>query len=60
VGNVLKVLLGKYGKEWDGRETHKIIGTTPFEAAAAVVQEYELSCSTIEFLSEIAPLFSDQ
>jgi len=56
----LKVLLGKYGKEWDGRETHKIIGTTPFEAAAAVVQEYELSCSTIEFLSEIAPLFSDQ
>ncbi|WVZ23338.1 hypothetical protein V8G54_001882 [Vigna mungo] len=60
VGNVLKVLLGKYGKEWDGREAHKIIGTTPFEAAAAVVQDYELSCSTSEFLSEISPLFSDQ
>jgi len=60
VGNVLKVLLGKYGKEWDGREAHKIRGTTPFEAAAAVVQDYELSCSTTEFLSEISPLFSDQ
>ncbi|RZC03627.1 bifunctional riboflavin kinase/FMN phosphatase isoform X1 [Glycine max] len=60
VGNVLKVMLGKYGKEWDGREAQKIIGTTPFEAAAAVVQDYQLPCSAIEFLSEISPLFSDQ
>ncbi|KAG2410957.1 Bifunctional riboflavin kinase/FMN phosphatase FMN phosphatase [Vigna angularis] len=58
VGNVLKVLLGEYGKEWDGREVHKIIGRKPFEAAAAVVQDDELSCSTTEFLSEISPLFS--
>jgi len=56
----LKVFLGKYGKEWDGREAPKIIGTTPFEAAAAVVQDYELPCSTFELLSEISPLLSDQ
>ena len=56
----MKVFLGKYGKEWDGREAPKIIGTTPFEAAAAVVQDYELPCSTFELLSEISPLLSDQ
>ncbi|XP_004504977.1 bifunctional riboflavin kinase/FMN phosphatase [Cicer arietinum] len=60
VGNVLKVSLGKYGKEWDGRETLKIVGKTPFEAASAVVEDYGLPCSPIEFISEISPLFSDQ
>lgn len=60
VGNVLKVLLSKYGKQWDGREAHKILGKTPFEAAAAVVQDYGLTCSTTEFVSQISPLFSDQ
>ncbi|XP_057439263.1 bifunctional riboflavin kinase/FMN phosphatase-like isoform X2 [Lotus japonicus] len=60
VGNVLKFSLGKYGKEWDGREVLKIVGKTPFEAAAAVVEDYGLPCSTTEFISEISPLFSDQ
>ncbi|QHO58817.1 hypothetical protein HN51_013157 [Arachis hypogaea] len=60
VGNVLKVQLSRYGKQWDGREAHKILGKTPFEAAAAVVEDYQLPCSTIEFISQISPLFSDQ
>lgn len=60
VCNVLKVSLGKYGKEWDGRETLQIAGKTPFEAASAVVEDYGLPCSPIEFISEISPLFSDQ
>lgn len=60
VCNVLKVSLGKYGKEWDGRETLKIVGKTPLEAASAVVEDYGLPCSPIEFVSELSPQFSDQ
>lgn len=60
VSEVLKVYLGKYGKQWDGREVQKIAGKTPFEAASAVVEDYGLSCTTNELLSEITPLFSNQ
>ncbi|KAI9071766.1 hypothetical protein K1719_046267 [Acacia pycnantha] len=60
VGDVLKVFLGKYGKQWDGREVHKIVGKTQFEAAVAIVEDYDLPCSTSEFLCGISPMFSDQ
>ncbi|KAF7803546.1 bifunctional riboflavin kinase/FMN phosphatase [Senna tora] len=59
VSDVLKVFLSKYGKQWDGREAHKIVGKTPFEASAAIVEDYGLPCSTSEFISGISPLFSD-
>ncbi|KAE8656550.1 Transducin/WD40 repeat-like superfamily protein isoform 1 [Hibiscus syriacus] len=60
VSEVLKGFLPKYGKQWDGREAQKIIGKTPLEAAAAVVEEYGLSCGKDEFLSELYPVFSAQ
>ncbi|KAE9613508.1 hypothetical protein Lal_00015996 [Lupinus albus] len=60
VDRVLKVVLSEYGKEWDGREALKIVGKTPFESAAVVVQDYGLPCSTTEFISQISPLFSHQ
>ncbi|KAK8488217.1 hypothetical protein V6N13_120024 [Hibiscus sabdariffa] len=60
VSEVLKGFLGKYGKEWDGREAQKIIGKTPLEAAAAVVEEYGLPCGKDEFLAELYPVFSAQ
>lgn len=60
VSDVLKICLVKYGKQWDGREAHKIVGKTPFEAAAAIVEDYGLPCATDEFLAEITPIFSDQ
>ncbi|KAI4296627.1 hypothetical protein L6164_036572 [Bauhinia variegata] len=60
VNEVLKVALSKYGKQWDGREAQKIVGKTPFEATALVVEDYGLPCSTSEFISEITPLFSNQ
>lgn len=59
VTEVLRGLLVKYGKQWDGREAHRTIGKTPFEAAAAIVEDYELPCSTEDFLKEFNPLFSD-
>ena len=60
VSDVLKVSVVKYGKQWDGRETQKIVGKTPLEAAAAVVEDYELPCSTDDFLTKITPLLYDQ
>jgi hypothetical protein len=60
VTEVLRGFLGKYGKQWDGREVHKIVGKTPFEAAAAIVEDYELPCTTSEFMSEINPIFSEK
>ncbi|GMY37228.1 bifunctional riboflavin kinase/FMN phosphatase [Fagus crenata] len=60
VSDVLKGFLGKYGKQWDGREANRTVGKTPFEAAAAVVEAYELPCTTSEFISELKPLFSDR
>ncbi|KAK6264800.1 hypothetical protein SCA6_020234 [Theobroma cacao] len=58
VGEVLKGFLGKYGKQWDGREAQRIIGKTPLEAAAAIVEEYGLPCGKDEFLAELHPIFS--
>ncbi|KAF5184123.1 Bifunctional riboflavin kinase/FMN phosphatase-like [Thalictrum thalictroides] len=60
VSEVLKLFLVKYGKQWDGKSASKIVGKTPFEAAAAIVQDYKLSCTVDEFISEVTPLFSDQ
>ncbi|KAJ0787911.1 putative riboflavin kinase [Helianthus annuus] len=60
VSEVLKVYLVKYEKKWDGREAQKIIGKTPLEAAAAIVEDYGLPLSKEDLLSEISPMFSDQ
>jgi len=60
VSEVLKVYLVKYGKQWDGRGAHKIVGKTPLEAAAVIVEDYGLPISVNEFVSEITPMFTDQ
>ncbi|PRQ28761.1 putative riboflavin kinase [Rosa chinensis] len=56
VSDVLRVYLGKYGKKWDGRELQKMVGKTPLEAAAAIVEDYGLSCTTSELISELNPM----
>ncbi|XP_047329254.1 bifunctional riboflavin kinase/FMN phosphatase-like [Impatiens glandulifera] len=60
VTEVLKVYLAKYGKNWDGRGALKVVGKTPLEAAAAIVEDYQLPLSTDEFVSEISPMFPQQ
>lgn len=60
VSEVLKGILGNYGKQWDGREAQRIVGKTPWQAAAAVVEEYGLPCGKDEFLAELYPMFSAQ
>ncbi|PIA65599.1 hypothetical protein AQUCO_00100830v1 [Aquilegia coerulea] len=59
VSEVLKVFLAKYGKRLDVKGASNIVGQTPFEVAAAIVQDYELPCTVDEFISEITPRFSD-
>ncbi|KAL9257486.1 Bifunctional riboflavin kinase/FMN phosphatase-like protein [Drosera capensis] len=59
VSNILKVFLVKYGKQWDGREARRIVGKTPLEAAAAIVEDYELACTQEELVHQITPMFSD-
>lgn len=60
VNEVLKLVLVKYGKKWDKRGAQRIVGKTPVEAAAAVVEDYELPCRVEEFISTITPMFTDQ
>lgn len=60
MSEILKTFLVKYGKQWDGREALDIVGKTPTEAAAAVVQDYALPLSTDEFLSHFYAMLSDQ
>ncbi|KAI3922580.1 hypothetical protein MKX01_006269 [Papaver californicum] len=60
VGDVIKVHLVKYGKQWDAKVAHRIVGKTPIEAATTIVEEYELPCTTDEFVSEISPMFSER
>lgn len=56
---VLKTFLVKYGKEWDGREKHKIVGKTPLEEAAIIVEDYGLPCAKHEFVNEVYSMFGD-
>ncbi|WOL14222.1 bifunctional riboflavin kinase/FMN phosphatase-like [Canna indica] len=60
VNEVLKVILVRYGKKWDNKKAHRIVGKTPKEAASIVVEDYELPCTTEEFISQITPMFFDQ
>lgn len=60
VRKVVKTLLLKYGKQWDGREALSIVGKSPVEAADAIVEMYKLPCSTDQFMSDIMPMLSER
>lgn len=58
--DVLKAYLVRYGKEWDGKKAYRIVGKTPFEAAAAIVEDYELPITTDELFSQLSPIFAQK
>ncbi|KAK1375252.1 Riboflavin kinase [Heracleum sosnowskyi] len=60
VSDVLKVYLVNHGKQWDGREAQQIVGKTLSEAAAVIIDDYGLSISADELISEFTPMLSDQ
>ncbi|XP_024537122.1 bifunctional riboflavin kinase/FMN phosphatase isoform X1 [Selaginella moellendorffii] len=49
-------LVAKYGKQWDGRNPEKRLGKKPLQAAAAIVEDYELPCTPEQFLAETVDL----
>jgi len=42
VSKVVKTFLAKNGKTWDSKKAHKLVGKTPYEAAAVVLEDYAL------------------
>ncbi|KAL1829744.1 hypothetical protein DCAR_0209113 [Daucus carota subsp. sativus] len=60
VSDVLKVYLVNHGRQWDGREAQKIVGKTLSEAAVVIIDDYGLSISADELISEITPILSDK
>ncbi|KAJ4823829.1 hypothetical protein Tsubulata_035535 [Turnera subulata] len=58
--DVLKAFLPRYGKQWDGREAHKILGKTPSDAASAIIKDYDLPCTNDDFNAEIDRMLFDQ
>ncbi|KAK3131427.1 hypothetical protein QOZ80_6AG0506320 [Eleusine coracana subsp. coracana] len=60
VSRVVEPFLVKNGKSWDSKKAHKLVGKTPYEAAALVIEDYGLPYSTEEFVSMVTPMFSEQ
>ncbi|XP_057814065.2 bifunctional riboflavin kinase/FMN phosphatase isoform X3 [Cryptomeria japonica] len=59
VEEALKMYLAKYGKQWDGRGEENRLGKRPLEAASAIIQDYQLTCTPQQFMDEIYPWFDD-
>uniref|UniRef100_A0A0D6R5V9 riboflavin kinase n=1 Tax=Araucaria cunninghamii TaxID=56994 RepID=A0A0D6R5V9_ARACU len=59
VEEVLKDYLVNCGKQWDGRGEANRLGKQPLEAAAAIIDDYQLSCSPEQFMADISPLFDE-
>jgi riboflavin kinase len=57
---VVKQFLVKNGKTWDNNKAQKLVGKTPYEAAAVFLEDYGLPYSTEELLSMLTPMFSEQ
>lgn len=52
VEEVLQIQVTKYGKEWDGRGAQRRLGKRPLEAAACVIEDYDLPCTPVAFHAE--------
>ncbi|XP_051216151.1 bifunctional riboflavin kinase/FMN phosphatase [Lolium perenne] len=60
VQQVLKSFLVKEGKTWDSKKAQCLLRKGPYEAAVAVLEEYELPYSAEEFLNMITPMFNEK
>lgn len=58
---VLESVVTSFGKEWDGaRGAQKRLGKRPLEAAASVVEEYDLPCTPVALNNEVITLLHDR
>ncbi|KAG0504533.1 hypothetical protein KC19_N023800 [Ceratodon purpureus] len=56
----LKIVVTHYGKNWDGRGARKRLGKRPLEAAASVIEDYDLSCTPFDFNAEVLALLQER
>lgn len=56
----LKIVVTHYGKNWDGRGARKRLGKRPPEAAASVIEDYDLSCTPFDFNAEVLALLQER
>ena len=56
----LEIVVKRYGKQWDGRGAQKRLGKRPLEAAAAVIEDYDLPCTPFDFNEEVLALLQDR
>lgn len=57
---MLEEVVTRFGKDWDGRGAQKWLGKRPVEAAASVVEEYDLPCTPVAFNDEVIALLQDR
>lgn len=57
---VLEIQVTKYGKEWDGRGSQRRLGKRPLEAAACLIEDYDLPCTPVEFNAESLALLGNR
>lgn len=57
---VLEIQVKKYGKEWDGRGSERRLGKRPLEAAACLIEDYDLPCTPVEFNAESLALLGNR
>ena len=57
---VLEIQVTKYGKEWDGRGSERRLGKRPLEAAACLIEDYDLPCTPVEFNAETLALLGNR
>jgi len=60
VEEVLEIQVTKYGKEWDGRGSQRRLGKRPLEAAACLIEDYDLPCTPVEFNAESLALLGNR
>ncbi|KAG0626295.1 hypothetical protein M758_2G117400 [Ceratodon purpureus] len=56
----LKIVVTRYGKNWDGRGAQKRLGKRPLEAAASVIEDYDLPCTPFDFNAEVLALLQER
>lgn len=56
----LEIVVRRYGKEWDGRGGQKRLGKRPLEAAASVIEDYDLPCTPFDFNNEVLALLQER
>ncbi|KAG6547509.1 hypothetical protein Mapa_010957 [Marchantia paleacea] len=54
-----RVVVANYGKAWDGRGASERFGKRPLEAAAALIQDYELPCTPEQVYAQTTDFLKD-